>query len=65
MQMEIQKQSYRICSQCNFFKPKEISLKNEYCEKCGHELANACKKCHLEFNNPFAKHCKKCGEKIT
>jgi hypothetical protein len=55
---------YRICPSCGYFKPKDPTLTDEYCSRCGERLIGHCTQCHLEITDPFGKYCRKCGESI-
>jgi len=56
---------YRICQSCGYFKPKDPSLTDEFCTRCGDRLIGHCSQCNLEITDPFAKYCRKCGQSVN
>jgi len=64
MKHEIRQSKYRICGKCGYFCPKKSEFEIEYCSRCGSLMKESCNYCHMDFTDPFARFCRRCGEKI-
>ena len=56
--------TFFVCNCCEYF--RSITAKNSkhsYCASCGNEMDCKCRKCGLEFKDPYLKFCERCGEK--
>lgn len=61
----IDKNIFFICNNCEYFRLiKDENKEHIFCTKCGNEMNCNCRKCNLEFSDPFSIFCERCGEKI-
>jgi len=60
--MEFSDKTYQICLKCGYFSLVREDL--PYCSRCGSSMEKECNQCGMEFDDPFARFCKRCGEKL-
>ncbi len=58
----LENNTFFICKSCDYFRSIIIEKKGYiFCAKCGNKMQCKCRKCGLEFKDPFAKFCERCG----
>ncbi|MBI3096621.1 MAG: hypothetical protein HYY93_00005 [Planctomycetes bacterium] len=50
---------FDLCPACSFFAGGEEGKR--HCTECGAALIHECPRCAVPIDNPYAKHCGRCG----